>query len=163
MPRRSATFSSAFRQRRPLVALAVLATLMLGSGLSAARELAPDEVPSVLPIPYVVGPELFRVYTDARLFRVRIIINGHAGHVANDGGDGAWRDDEIGVDVVGPLGYPNELNINGFLVPGKNQIVSLSGSTATWRRRRSAPGWERSTGASRSAISTIRSASRSRR
>jgi hypothetical protein len=96
---------------------------MLGSGLSAARELAPDEVPSVLPIPYVVGPELFRVYTDARLFRVRIIINGHPGHVANDGGDGAWRDDEIGVDVVGPLGYPNLLNINGFLVPGKNQIV----------------------------------------
>jgi hypothetical protein len=37
------------------------------------------------------------------------------------------------------------------------------GSIATWRRRRSAPGWEKSTGASRSAISTIRSASRSRR
>lgn len=94
-----------------------------GAGVSGARELAPGEVPGLLPIPYVVGPELFQIYTDARLFKVRVLVNGHAGNLTNDGGNGAWRDDEIGVDVIGPLGYPTKSNINGFLVPGKNQIV----------------------------------------
>ena len=70
--------------------------------------------------PYIVGPELYQIHTDAHFFRTRIIVNGVELELSNaDGNGSSWTSD---YNVSGATGYPNTMYLNGYLSPGDNEI-----------------------------------------
>jgi hypothetical protein len=95
------------------------AALALSTGVSAEptpRTVSPGEVA----LPYLVGPEVYEIHTDARLYITRVSVNGRLLELGNAEGNGVWGDKEI--RISGAIGYPNRTVFNGYLVPGKNEI-----------------------------------------
>lgn len=70
--------------------------------------------------PYIVGPKLYQIHTDAHFFRTRIIVNGIELELNNADGNGYSQTAEYSVN--GPMGYPNTMYLNGYLSPGDNEI-----------------------------------------
>lgn len=71
-------------------------------------------------LPSVVGPNLYELYTDAKMFITHVTINGHKIKLSNAEGVGMSMGN--GYRLNGPMGYPNKVVINGFLKPGENHI-----------------------------------------
>lgn len=97
---------------------------LLAVALSASAEVTPPAVAgrsvSEVALPYLVGPEVYEIHTDANLYSTRVEVNGRLLKLANAEGNGSWGDHEI--RIQGPLGYPNRTMFNGYLVPGKNEV-----------------------------------------
>lgn len=70
--------------------------------------------------PYMVGPELYEVHTDANLFVTHVFVNGHKLKLSNAEGNGSVRTEFYGVS--GPTGYPNKAFLNAYLRPGDNEV-----------------------------------------
>ena len=120
MRRSSRAFRSIITLSLSLGALALMA-----AGASAkpkARKAAASAAPG-LSLPYVVGPELYQIYTNARFYDTVVTVNGHAIEYTNSGGDGSYVHSKFGISIDGALGYPNEASINGLLTPGANVIT----------------------------------------
>lgn len=92
-----------------LILLGVLASL----GIIVQGKKAPER-------PYIVGPELYQIHTDAHFFRTRILVNGVELELNNaDGNGSSWTND---YNVSGAMGYPNTMYLNGYLRPGDNEV-----------------------------------------
>lgn len=70
--------------------------------------------------PYIVGPELYQIHTDAKFFRTRIIVNGVELELSNADGNGSSQTSDY--RVSGATGYPNTMYLNGYLSPGDNEV-----------------------------------------
>lgn len=73
-----------------------------------------------LKLPYLATQDAYMVYTDAHFFHTSVFVNGAKLNLSNPGGSGLVS--TAGVRFSGEIGYPNQVNINGFLQPGKNRI-----------------------------------------
>ncbi len=95
------------------VLLSAVMGMMLLAGVVQAGETSK-------PLPSIVGPELYELYTDAHFFVTRVFVNGKALKLSNAEGNGSTR--RGGYSFSGPMGYKNKLVLNGHLKAGKNEI-----------------------------------------
>jgi len=70
--------------------------------------------------PYMIGPELYEIHTDAHLFATRVLVNGNEVKLGNALGNGSVTTNHY--DVSGATGYPNKAYLNAFLQPGENEV-----------------------------------------
>lgn len=71
-------------------------------------------------IPSVVGPSIYEVYTDARLFITHLYVNGIKRKLDNAEGFGLMATPNYTLN--GATGYKNKKVINGYLHAGKNHV-----------------------------------------
>ncbi len=76
--------------------------------------------PIKLQMPSIVGPNLYELYTDARLYITRVYVNGIERTLSNAEGYGMTM--KNGHSFSGPTGYQNKVILNSHMRKGDNEI-----------------------------------------
>ncbi len=76
--------------------------------------------PVKLQMPSIVGPNLYELYTDARLYITRVYVNGVEKKLNNPGGYGMISVN--GYAFSGSVGYNNRVVLNAYMHKGDNTI-----------------------------------------
>lgn len=76
--------------------------------------------PIELKMPSIVGPNLYELYTDARLYVTHVYVNGVERELRNAAGNGMTYKNEH--SFSGPMGYSNKTILNAYMHKGDNEI-----------------------------------------
>jgi len=71
-------------------------------------------------LPSMVGPDLYQLFTDAKLFITKVYVNDVERKLSNAEGGGSIRNENY--RFSGATGYANTILLNGFLRSGNNKI-----------------------------------------
>ncbi len=77
--------------------------------------------PIELQMPSIVGPNLYELYTDARLYITHVFVNGVERELSNAAGNGLTY--KNGHTFSGPMGYQNKIILNAHMRRGDNEIL----------------------------------------
>ncbi len=73
-----------------------------------------------LSLPYIVGPDIYELYTDAGLLITKVYVNGIERKLSNPEGQGFTVVNRA--SFSGPMGYYNKVILNSHMRKGKNEI-----------------------------------------